>query len=92
MPKFYHLDIDPVDLQGEWEAAQEAEHDNAVADSHRDKWGHTGLPRDDAKFLAHCRGELSKEDYEQRPERKKVLVDCPDGRKDCAVAHYEWVE
>lgn len=54
---------DLIDLQGQLEAEREAEYDASVAEQNSDKWGHPGLPRKDARFLAMCRDEMTKEDY-----------------------------
>jgi len=47
------------------EIAYTIEHENDEYEALADFYGHPGLPRESAKFLAHCRDEISKEAYEQ---------------------------
>ena len=55
---------DAIDMQIAYDIEHENDEYELQAHLNDDKWGHPGLPREDARFLAHCRGELSKEEYE----------------------------
>ena len=59
--KFYHLDIDPIDLEAGYESARQAEHDTAVMESHLDKFG-TSQKANEA-FLKFCVGAISEKEW-----------------------------